>query len=1087
MYENAKDYSNLSRLFENEERFSEAVGVFDKVGKRFEALEKAKAFEQSGFTLKENFTSKELASKYVKMILTQKRRRNEELIKVVRYLPLELRLKYLKQTGLFKEAVDEHLKAEQHKQAVRVMSAQGKYDMAIEQAKKRGDKSVEARFIVENILSLINERKEIPVELIDSVSQCGIKELTAEAHLLHAKVTQEKTKAIFAFKVYQECMNGVGKLESYLQLLRCGQALSARTADIIETCSTVRQVTVSISSVGKRTASDDKNIKQALDFYHIRKEGKSFVVSKHINVWLKFDEQDYDGYDEDGMIKLKHAVVDKVISDHLEISLKKLLTESAAVELQNRLKRYRFHTFIRDRHYLQESYASYPLQELSSYLLTLEQILNTRALCVESLQDNPSTYLLSLLSPLVTWFLPFRKRHHQMIAQCNYTSIVLRNEAQRVISSVLITQEARPGFVSIDSLIDAWRSCCITGHLSKLYVLADSTKPYINQDRLPYYLTQHQGKVYHIFQYWLRPCEIVRKSKGMTTAARVMYAFLATIARRRSLKISVINFVDIATICTIGLIATVSLSNGSHHLLMPKMYEHIAQVFDDFNTLRGGHWLFEACFDEVTKYKNTRKLEETCVYLLFEILYLLLGFYNQHYNVLRYALSKREDGSALYCLELAVVLLANLSILCPHRSKELDDCIGRMYGELSWIMSTEKIPPGNYIVESHAQLGTADNVWKLFELSNYLMRIHNHDESLCIIVHKKFKPGRKQIVFDANQITPDFYKQLTFQPLVATAPSLPFSAGQISASAPTGAADQFSSARKSTTAAISYSAATAMHLQEQSPALPETSSDISPAYTTQQSTEEMENEVMELDEESALVMGESDDEDDQQIAGEPTTPLDIDPSLIDENFCGICGENLRKEEQPLPALDEDEEQSPQSPNEEQQPISPPLVVLQTLKVHCKSTSHEEKTCAHKRFTEIETNQYTPLKKKMEEFLSDLSSREQLKSEEESLCETSRSLLQDGEIDLEEFRSKYDWRQAANQLTSLKDKMESLCRQLDRAIEDCCQREEKMKAQIEENQDPKDEKPQDDDDENDDEELFEDFEVKKSKGGKKRRN
>ena len=1070
MYENAKDYSNLSRLLENEERFSEAVEVFDKVGKRFEALEKAKTLEQSGFTLKENFTSKELASKYVK---TQKRIRNEEFIKVVRYLPLELRLKYLKQRCLFEEAVDEHLKAGQHKQAVRVMSAQGKYDMAIEQAKKRGDKSVEARFTVEKILSLI-ERNEIPVKLIDCVSQCGIKELTAEAHLLYAKVTQEKTKAIFAFKVYQECMNGVGKLESYLQLLRCGQALSAHTADVIETCSTVRQVTVSISSVGKRTASDDKNIKQALDFYHIRKEGNGFVVSKHINVWLKLDEQDYDGYDEDGVIKLKHAVVDKVISDHLEISLKKLLTESAAVELQNRLKRYRFHTFIRDRHYLQESYASYPLQELSSYLLTLEQILNTRALCIESLQDNPSTYLLSLLSPLVTWFLPFRKRHHQVIAQCNYTSNVLRNEAQRVISSVLITQEARPGFVSIDSLLDAWRSCCITGHFSKLYVLADSTKPYINQDRLPYYLTRHQGKVYHVFQYWLRPCEIIRKSKGMTTAARVMYAFLATIARRRSLKISVINFVDIATICTIGLIATVSLSNGNHHLLMPKMYEHIAQVFDDFNTLRGGHWLFEACFDEVTKYKNTRKLEETCVYLLFEILYLLLGFYNQHYNVLHYALSKREDGSALYCLELAVVLLANLSILCPYRSKELDDCIGRMYNDLSRIMSTEKIPPGNYIVGSRAQLGTADNVGKLFELSKYLMRIHNHNESLCI-VRKKFKPGRKQIVFEATPIPLHFYKQLTFQPLVnvATAPSLPFSAGQISASAPTGATDQFTSTRKSTTAAISYSAATAMHLQEQSPALPETSSDTSPVYTTQQSTEEMENEVMELDEESARVMGESDDEDDQKIAEEPTTPLDIDLSLIDENFCGICGENLRKEEQPLPALDEDEEQSPQSPNEEQQPISPPLVVLQTLKVHCQSTSHEEKTCAHKRFTEIETNQYTPLKKKMEDFLSDLSSREQLKSEEESLCETSRSLLQDGEIDLEEFRSKYDWRQAANQLTLLKDKMESLCGQLDRAIEECRQREEKLKAQVEENQDSKDEKenPQDDDENEEDEEML----------------
>ena len=41
-----------------------------------------------------------------------------------------------------------------------------------------------------------------------------------------------------------------------------------------------------------------------------------------------------------------------------------------------------------------------------------------------------------------------------------------------------------------------------------------------------------------------------------------------------------------------------------------------------------------------------------------------------------------------------------------------------------------------------------------------------------------------------------------------------------------------------------------------------------------------------------------------------------------------------------------------------------------------------------------------------------------------------------------------------------EKMESLCGQLDRAIEECHKREEELKkAQIEENQDSKDEKPQ----------------------------
>ena len=80
----ARDYTNLSRVLENEGRFSKAVEVFDEAGKRFEALEKAKKFEQEEFILEENFRSKELASKYVKIINSQKRRKNGSEFSVFR-------------------------------------------------------------------------------------------------------------------------------------------------------------------------------------------------------------------------------------------------------------------------------------------------------------------------------------------------------------------------------------------------------------------------------------------------------------------------------------------------------------------------------------------------------------------------------------------------------------------------------------------------------------------------------------------------------------------------------------------------------------------------------------------------------------------------------------------------------------------------------------------------------------------------------------------------------------------------------------------------------------------------------------------
>ena len=1022
--------------------------------------------------------------------MSQKRRRNdEELIKVVRYLPLELRLKYLKQVGLFEEAVAEHINAGQHKQAERVMSAQGMYDLAIKQAKARSDKSVEARFTLEKILSLINDDKKIPVEFINCVSQCGIKELTAEAHLLHARDTRDKSKAMSALRGYQESMNPIGKLESYLQLLHCGHALRthADTVNIIRACSTVKLVTDSLLSARKRTASDDKNIKQALDFYHIRKEGKTLVVSEHHSVWLVKDETKSLQRDDDGMIIFDQATVVTKIAMHLDMSLKELLKKSAAIELQERLKKYHFHVFIRDRHYLMESLPNYPPQELILYLWIIEQILNIRALC--SAEEDSSAFLIALLSPLVTWFLPLSKLHYRKIAQSKNMCNTLHTEVERVIGTVLERQKTH-SVVMVDDLLNAWRFSTITGTTAKFSILISNTA-------IPnYYLAKNkEGKVFHFFAYWLKACEILRKEQAVTASTGMMFAFLAKIAGRPSLNISVMNFVDIATVCSIGLTAIVSITAKSH-LLMPKMYERIAQVFDDFNTMQGGWWLLDSCVAEVAthqKYNTTRNLESTCISLLFKILQLMLGVYNQRYNVLQYALYRRDDGSALYCLELTVVLIANLYILTSHRNDELHNYLSRVYRDLSKIQHI--LPQGNCFAEAYVRIGKADSVGKLFELSQYLMRFHKHSTSLCI-VSEKFKSGQKRIMFIDTPIPLHFYKKLTLQCPASATPATP--ATPSISTALTGSNQEFMPATVAPESAITASSdqkaeAALMQPSVSTESQEHTPTATNPIYDTQHSTEEdvIVDHDLELEHESAGVISENSNGENQKLVEELNTAFsDIDRSLIDEQFCGICGEHLREEEAALmPALDEEEAlSSPQSPKAE--PIFIPLASqeLQTLKEHCQSASHEEKRCAHKCYSEIETNQYIPLKNKIDELLSYLSSKKQLNSEQESLCEKCRNLLRESDRELEDVKSKYDWRKAASLLQTLVEEMESLCGQLDRAVAECRQREEEMKEKTE---DSKDEKAQDEDDDDKEEveeaiEIAERIELKKSKGKKRRK-
>ena len=209
--------------------------------------------------------------------------------------------------------------------------------------------------------------------------------------------------------------------------------------------------------------------------------------------------------------------------------------------------------------------------------------------------------------------------------------------------------------------------------------------------------------------------------------------------------------------------------------------------------------------------------------------------------------------------------------------------------------------------------------------------------------------------------------------------------------------------------------------------------------------------------------------------------INIDRSIIDENFCGVCGEHLREEQATLPAFDDEEEAAPTSPSSPPQSpstesTSPPLTsqaTRQTLKEHLKCTSHKEKACAHKAFAEFESIQYTPLKKKMEELLSKLTFIEQLNSEQETLCETCHQCIHK-ERELEDLKSKYEWRKAYIFITLFVEEMDSLCKQLDCTIEDL-RKENEINMIVEERENEKDHSSKDvtQKDEEEDEEEKED--------------
>ena len=870
-----------NKTFEKDQKFSEAIEYLDGAGKKFGAFENVEECERRGFTL--DSSSRELASRYYETI-SQRKMQNKELTELMKYLPVELRLKYLKQAGLFDEAVDVHINAKQFKQAERVMFAQGLHDKAIKLAKRRGDKKTEALFKFQRALSLnlkgsehfIGELKE---NLAD-VSKCGFVELEGHAHLLLARITQQKTSATSALLAFQRRINIVGELESFYQLLQCGQNLKPHTFIIIRSCTQVNNVVKSLKrSSGKKTASDDRNIKQALTFYHIYKEGREYLLSEHLNLWVDELKSHYSSRDEDGMVKLQPAIVCRVVAEHLELVMKNLLRESVVRELQEYMKRFLFHPYIRDRHCLLESLLNYPPNILRNYLEAIEQMLAVKAIDDKLMTENPSGCLIALLSPSVNWFLPFSKQHYRLMVQSKHISDVLGKKIQNDIDLLQISEPAKSYRPSADSLLDAWKACSIIGQTSKLSnALKNDAKQYFQAKKLPYHMIDRQdGMVYHFFQYWLDGCSFIRHG-NVISAVDIIYAFLLEVSRGWSLDISVVNFVDIATVCTIGLISTISLVNPGYHLLIPRLYAHVVKIFDDFNTQDGGgRWLLDACFTEVSSYKrhnySLRELEKRCTELLFKLLKLMLGCSgNKH--MLRNAFSSIHiDGSAVYCLELCTVLVANLTILGPYRRQELSNCLAIICHELNSVICSGTIPKRHYIEHAHRQLSSAENVGKLFELSQYLTKVHGHDQNLCI-VRESFRHSKKMRVLfvDTPAIPLHIYKQAAIKSSVLASSSNPTSVQvqdtiQTQQKAPSSiptihpdSAKPSSGVVQSLLGPVPISDSSSNQLQE-SPSIQQHETETAPdtAYIRQDSTGELEEDTAytELDEESARMMKES--------------------------------------------------------------------------------------------------------------------------------------------------------------------------------------------------------------------------------------
>ena len=553
-------------------------------------------------------------------------------------------------------------------------------------------------------------------------------DLKAQACLLLGKSKKDSAMCRKAFDLYKSFnpSHGIGEVESFKAFAELNPQLDRPLQVIrplIEACKAAKFILKAIESRKNPTitASYRHILEEVEDFYSLQKQGESdvYIFPKSQDLWAKLVDCSTASseLDPDGMLKLDAALTLRTISEHLNVYLTEWMQKdslSVCQALKTRLGSVPFHKPLCEGGFLQQSFTNYPPRELKDYislcLLALDTVhcggkLFTSAMITRILQN--------LFSPQAAVHLPVSKLHLDTIRR----SELACNELKEATASTLTRDAFHFG---MDEWLEAWRIYCMLGkgtqrmesvlnesqrqvnikavgaqkvprhgptsHSQKSEPLHQPPTQEIQDERsrsdrrdykpphaFVYYARQNSYD--HIFSLFLKSCTFIRSGKVLSASKLVLHYIVKTIANRRSLasSISVTNLVNIACIHSIALLGLAThcyfLLKQPSTILVPHTYKHIAQVFDDLSGQSPrDKWLLPACMEDVAVQKCPRsdlpQLIRDILELLQLLLDVLLGRYNKHFHVLRYAIRSGhclQNGEAKHCLILVLTLFGNLA------------------------------------------------------------------------------------------------------------------------------------------------------------------------------------------------------------------------------------------------------------------------------------------------------------------------------------------------------------------------------------------------------------------------------------------
>ena len=689
----SRDVEGCAMMKEKSGDYTGAIKLFITFNRRIDALAQAAEYERKGIVLGQEVKVAYLAHTFAKMY--SKHKDKTKLLKVLEYMPdASQRIRFLKEAKLYSKACEVHIQQGQYAEAYRLLTAQAKYKDGIDLAEKQGNEEMAARFAVQKAVAELISNGSIKdpnvvkrLQIIAGRPESS--QTKAQACLLLGRSNEDASMCRKAFDLYKSFTPAckIGQVESFsaftklkpqvdrpLQLIR----------PVIEACKAAKSIQNAIENRQNPTASFTRILQEVEDFYYLQKQGDVYSFPQSLDLWGKLVECSTAGseVDPDGMLKLDVTLTLMRISEHLNNYITDWMEQDCMQALKSRLAGFPFHKHLCEGGYLQQSFMTYPPGELKTYIDFCLLSLEADSCGSKLFRSMDVTRILqNLFSPQAAVYLPVSKLHMNPIRRSELVSKGFEKE----IAATLGTRDAD---FKMNQWLEIWRMSCLLGKgtqriesvLNERQRLENTKAESGNQAT---YKPSHtsvyssrEKKYQHVFSLFMKSCALIRSDCKVLTASKIVLHFIVkTIANRKSLasSISVGNFVNIVCIHSIALLGLAThccfLLKQPCIFLVPHTYSHIAQVFDDLNChTQGDKWLLRACMEDVNIQKcsksNFPQLTKDILELLQLVLDVLLGRYNRHFYVLRFAirnLTRLQNGEVKHCLILVLTLFGNLA------------------------------------------------------------------------------------------------------------------------------------------------------------------------------------------------------------------------------------------------------------------------------------------------------------------------------------------------------------------------------------------------------------------------------------------